>query len=101
MEDKNWYTLAHLSGLLGVLGVAIVWILKYKEMPLLRPYIKSALNFQILMFIIGLVVSKIPNIGWTLPFIVGFFSIYHVVKASIKAGEGFNYEYPFTFEFIK
>jgi len=101
MEDKNWFTLAHLSGLLSVFGVAVVWILKYKEMPLLRPYLKASLNFQILMFIVGLIISNIPNVGWALPFIVGAFSVYHVVKASMQAGEGFNYKYPYSFDFIK
>lgn len=101
MEDKNWYTLTHLSGLLGIFGPAIVWVLKYDSMPLLQPYIKRSLNFQILMFIIGVSISYIPNVGKFLPFVVGLFSVFHVVKASIKAGDGINYMYPFSFEFIK
>jgi len=101
MEDKNWYAIAHLSGLLGVIGVAIVWFLKYNSMPSLRPYIKSALNFQILMFIAGFIVSSIPNIGWTPSFIVALFSYYHAIKGALKAGEGYNYSYPFNFEFLR
>ncbi len=101
MGNKNWYTLAHLSGLLGPIGVAIVWLLKYKETPPLQPYIRSAFNFQLVMFLVALIISKIPNVGWTLPFIVALFSYYHAVKGALKAGEGYNYKYPYSFEFIK
>jgi uncharacterized Tic20 family protein len=101
MEDRNWYSIAHLSGLLGALGPAVVWLIKHNAMPSLVPYIKSSLNFQIILFIAGLIISFISNLSGVFPFALGVFNIYHVIKATIQAGEGSNYKYPFSFEFIK
>jgi uncharacterized Tic20 family protein len=104
---KNWAVLSHLSafvmflGIPAVVGPLVAWLLK-KEDPYLDSHGKEAVNFNIsfliygavsailIIFVIGLILLPLVFVTW---FVL-------VIVASVKAGAGEYYEYPFTIRFI-
>jgi len=121
-EERQWAMFAHLSALLGglvtagwagsagwFLGPLIIWQMKKDTMPFAAEQAKEALNFNIL-------VSAIFLILWILTFvtlgigilltgplmlIIGIAALVFVIIAAIKANQGIAYRYPVNFRFIK
>jgi len=78
------------------LGPLIVWLMKRRDSPEIDAYGKESLNFQISMLIYDAIAAIlcIVLIGlWVLNTVL-------VIIASVKAGEGKFYRYPFTIRFI-
>jgi uncharacterized protein len=117
-QARTWNMLCHLSALLGFIGVPLgnilgpllVWQIKKNEFPSVDAHGKAALNFQLTVLIAVLVggaaafVLSFFCIGVLLfPFVIlialcGF--IFPII-AGIKANEGKDYKYPYSFEFVK
>lgn len=112
---------AHLSALLGglvtsafggwgfFLGPLVIWLMKKDEMPFVADQAKEALNFNITVsaiFVLLLMLSVLTlGIGLliTAPImlIVGITALVLVIMAAIKANEGVAYRYPLTIRLIK
>jgi len=108
--ERNWSTIAHLSGLAGyiipfgmVLGPLLVWLMKKEEMPVVGEHARRALNFQITA-LIGIVIS-IPLmflfIGVPLLILVGLGQLIFTIIAGVKANEGADYQYPYSLDLVK
>jgi len=94
----------------NVLGPLLVWQMKKNEFPSVEVHGKAALNFQLTVLIAAAVVFAA---GFVLTFIViGFFlipvailivlcGVVFGIIAGIKANEGKDYQYPYSFEFVK
>ena len=121
-EERQWAMFAHLSALLGglltagwagsvgfFLGPLIIWQMKKDTMPFVADQAKEALNFNIL-------VSAIFVVLWILTFvtlgigilltgplmlIVGLAALVFVIIAAIKANQGVLYRYPVNVRLIK
>lgn len=111
-----WNMLCHLSALLicipfgNIIGPLLVWQIKKGEFPSVEVHCKAALNFQI-------TVTIVMVIGWIAAFILTFvgigFLLFPLVMlialaglvlaiiAGIKANNGKDYKYPFSFNLIK
>ena len=120
-EEKQWAMFAHLSALAGALltsvwfcwgafvGPLIIWLIKRETMPFVNDQGKEALNFNITLAIVGLVllVLTIMTLGLglliTIPagIIVGIGWLIFTVIAAIKASEGVAYRYPISLRLIK
>jgi len=110
-REKTWALVCHLSALImltgipfsNLLGPLIVWLIKKNEMPLVQEEGKKALNFQLSMTIYTLVAFLLcfVYIGFLLIFPIIVANIIFVIIASVKTSNGENYQYPFTFQFIK
>lgn len=121
-EARTMAMLAHLTALAGGLvtsawggGVAcfvgplIVWLLKKDQMPFVDDQGKEALNFNISVAVVFLVlfVLTILTFGMaifiTLPLwiIVGVFWLVCSIIASVKAYNGEAYRYPLTLRLLK
>ena len=120
-EEKQWAMFAHLSALLGglltgaiggwgcFLGPLIIWLVKKDTMPFVNDQAKEALNFNITVAAIFLVLWILTimtlGIGLLLTFplmvIVGIAALVLIVMAGIKANDGVAYRYPFAFRLIK
>src|SRR6185312_13976060 len=96
-DERNWGMFAHLSGLLafvsgigGIIGPLVIYLLKKDEMPFVRDQAREALNFQITMFIAFLIswVLVIVLIGFVLLFALGIIDLIFCIVAAIKASEG-------------
>jgi uncharacterized Tic20 family protein len=116
-EERQWGMFAHLSALAGLiipfgnlLGPLVVWMMKRDTMPFVADQGKEALNFQItvsvlcvILLILGVVLSVIvigvlffPLVG-----LIGLAALVLSVIGGIKANEGKAYRYPFSVRLIK
>jgi len=120
-EERQWAMFAHLSALLGglvtsavggwgfFLGPLVIWLMKKDTMPFVADQAKEALNFNITVsaiFVVLLILSFLTlGIGFlvTLPImlIVGLAALVLIIMAAIKANEGIAYRYPFVLRLIK
>jgi len=116
-QARTWNMLCHLSTLAGffipfgnLLGPLLVWQIKKSEFPSVDLHGKAALNFQITVTIaalVGAVVALILSffcIGYLLfplVILIGLAGIIFSVIAGIKANNGEDYKYPYSFGLVK
>lgn len=120
-QERQWAMFAHLSALLGGLltsavggwgffiGPLVIWLMKKDEMPFVNDQAKEALNFNITVSAVFLLllVFTIITIGigalLTVPLmlIIGIAALVFIIIAAIKANEGVAYRYPLTIRLIK
>jgi uncharacterized Tic20 family protein len=120
-EERQWAMFAHLSALLGVLvtgwvggwgwflGPLIIWLVKKDTMPFVNDQAKEALNFNITIAIIFVILTILGvvtlGVGFLIAFplmvIIGIAALVFIILAAIKANEGVAYRYPFTLRLIK
>lgn len=109
-DERMWGMLCHLTafatfvGIPSFVGPLVIWLIKKEEFPFVDDQGKESLNFQLSMWIYGLIC--IPLIfffflGLLLLFALGIADIILVIMASLKANEGIPYRYPFTIRLIK
>jgi uncharacterized Tic20 family protein len=121
-QQRQWAMFAHLSALLGGLlttawggsigcfiGPLVIWLVKKDTMPFVEDQAKEALNFNITVAIIFLVLFLMTiftlGIGIIITgplfFIVGIAWLVLTIVAAIKANDGVAYRYPLTLRLIK
>ncbi len=121
-EERQWAMFAHLSALIGgivtagwlaslgcLIGPLIIWQIKKDTMPFAADQAKEALNFNItlagLMVILTALGLLTIGIGFIviapLMLLIGVAALVFIIIASIKSNEGVAYRYPFTLRFIK
>lgn len=109
-EERNWAMFAHLSGLLtfvtgigGILGPLVIWLIRKDQGGFSVDQAKEALNFQITVFLLALVcwLLVLILIGFVLLTILGIVNLVLIVVAAVKASEGISYRYPFNLRLIK
>lgn len=120
-DERQWAMFAHLSALLGglltsavggwgfFLGPLVIWLMKRETMPFVDDQAKEALNFNITVsaiFVVLLILSFLTlGLGFliTVPImlVVGLAALVLVIMAAIKANEGVAYRYPFALRLIK
>jgi uncharacterized protein len=112
----SWNMWCHLSALSGlimpmgfVLGPLIVWQIKKNEYPSVVTHGKAALNFQLTLLIVAVVIALV---GFILTFfcigvlfflllpLVGLAGIIFPIIAGIKANDGKDYKYPYSFTLV-
>lgn len=112
-DERNWAMIAHLSALLflwsgigGVIGPLIVYLIRKDDMPFAAQQAKEACNFQITMLLLGLVAWFLILLIITLPiglpmlFILGILDVVLTIVAAVKVSEGVAYRYPFNLRLI-
>ncbi len=113
-DERNLALLAHLSALAGfliplgnVLGPLIVWLTQKEKSAFVADQGVEALNFQITMSIIGivLVALAITIIGLIVAIpgglIVGVAWLVLTIVGGIKASSGERYRYPFNWRLVQ
>lgn len=120
-EERQWAMFAHLSALLGGLftsavggwgffiGPLVIWLLKKDTMPFVADQAKEALNFNITVSAVFLVLMILGfltlGIGFLLigplMMVIGVLALVFIVIAAIKANEGVAYRYPMTVRLVK
>lgn len=122
VDQRQWAMFAHLSALIGgivtsgwagsvgcFIGPLIIWLVKKDTMPFVDDQAKEALNFNISVAIIFLVLwfLTIGTLGLgivlTGPLMVLFGLAWLVltIVAAVKANQGERYRYPFTLRLVK
>jgi len=110
-DTRMWAMCCHLAGLAlligipaaNILGPLIIWQIKKEQHPFIDAHGKESMNFQISMFIYGLVAALLifVCVGMVLLPAVVVVDIVFVIIAGIKANDGQAYRYPLTIRFIK
>ena len=121
-EQRQWAMFAHLSALLGglvtagwgaslgcLVGPLIIWLMKKDTMPFVDDQAKEALNFNItiaaimlVLFVLGIVTLGIGFlIALPIMLIVGLGALVFIIIAAIKSNEGVAYRYPFAIRLVK
>jgi uncharacterized protein len=118
-EARTWNMFCHLSALAGfvgvplgnVLGPLVVWQIKKGEIPSVEVHGKAALNFQLTLLIAGMVVGAATVIGMffcgvglllvPVLILIGLAGIIFPIIAGIKANNGEDYKYPWSWELVK
>jgi uncharacterized Tic20 family protein len=109
-DVRTWCVLCHASALLGlffhflghILGPLVVWLMKRDGSPEIDAYGKESLNFQLSMLIYDAVAVVLCVFLIGIPILIGLWvaNTVLVIIASVKAGQGEFYRYPFTIRFI-
>jgi uncharacterized protein len=121
-DERNWAMAAHLCGLLWllggpgliflpfgslvlftILGPLIIWRTKGQTMPFVAEQAKESLNFQITVFLLGLVFALLALvlIGFVLLWLLGVANLVLVIIAAIQTSSGKPYRYPFCLRLVK
>lgn len=120
-EERQWAMFAHLSALAGGLltgavggwgcfiGPLVIWLVKKDTMPFVEDQAKEALNFNITLAIVMVILLAFSfvtlGIGFLitapLMFIIGIAALILIVIAAIRANEGRAYRYPATIRLVK
>jgi uncharacterized Tic20 family protein len=121
-EQRGWAMAAHLCGLLWILGgsgliflpfgaLALFTILgpliilrsKGQSMPYAAAQAKESLNFQITVWLLGLIFAllAIVLIGFVFLWILGIVNLVLVIIAAIRVSDGAPYRYPFSWRLVK
>jgi len=106
-QSRNLATLSHLSAFITFVGVPslvgplVMWLLN-RDDPYVERQAKEALNFNIsfllygvaaafsIILLVGLIALPIVLVTW---FVL-------VIVAAVRAGNGEDYQYPFTIRFV-
>lgn len=120
-DERQWAMFAHLSALAGglltgafggwgfFLGPLVIWLMKKDTMPFVDDQAKEALNFNITVSAIFLVllIFTILTLGigilltGPIMLIVGIAALVFIIIAAMKSKEGERYRYPFAIRLIK
>ena len=120
-EERQWAMFAHLSALAGglltsalggwgfFLGPLVIWLMKKDTMPFVADQAKEALNFNItvsaiflLLLVLGIVTLGLGFlIAMPIMLIVGIAALVFIIIAAMKANDGIAYRYPFTIRLVK
>ena len=115
-EERTWALIGHLAalsafitGVGGIIGPLVVWLIKRDTMPFAGEQAKEALNFNITVAIAMcvLLLFTIMTFGlgallaWPLAVAVGIAWFVLTIIAALKANEGVAYRYPFTLRLVK
>jgi uncharacterized Tic20 family protein len=120
-EERQWAMFAHLSALAGgvltgaiggwgfFIGPLVIWQMKKDTMPFVADQAKEALNFNITVSAIMLVLMILGfvtlGIGFLitgpLMLLVGIAALVFIIIAAMKANQGERYRYPMTLRLVK
>ncbi|KAF1690381.1 DUF4870 domain-containing protein [Pseudoxanthomonas koreensis] len=116
-EERQWGLFGHLSSLAGlftggignIVGPLVIWLIKKDTMPFAADQAKEALNFNITLLIVGviLVLLTIFTLGIgaliTAPLgvLLAIAWLVLTIIGAMKANDGVAYRYPFTLRLVK
>lgn len=109
-DDRQWASFAHLGGILGLLPALIIFLVFKDRGAFTREESKEALNFQITLAILQIVLFilavalAVILIGFLfsfLQFVVWVLGVIFSILGFMKAKDGVAYRYPFALRLIK
>jgi hypothetical protein len=118
-EERTWGMMCHLLALLGFVGVPfgniigplVVWLIKREESAFIDQQGKASLNFQISLWIYGIVggvicaILTLVVIGIFLGILffagIVIFGVVMVIIASVKASKGEPFQYPLALPLLR
>lgn len=109
-EERTLAAVTHLAPVLGyaigfgqILIPLLILLWKGKESEFVREHALESLNFQISVFIYGLIAGllMLVLIGFVLMGVLGLFALVAMILATLKASNGEFYRYPLCLRLVK
>ena len=100
---RTWAILAHLSALVAnVIGPLVVWLVMRKRYDKAAEAGREALNFQVSLWIYGLIAALFSVILIGIPFLIvlPILSLVMPIVAAIRTSSGEDYRYPLSLRII-
>lgn len=99
-DERLWAMLSHLSGFIfAVFGPLIIWMVKKDQSEFVVDQAKEALNFQLTVMIVQLILAA-TCVGILVMPIIMVGQIIYSVLGGLEANKGVRYRYPYTFRMI-
>jgi uncharacterized protein len=109
-DERTWTWIAHLSGLFAFVGPLVVWLMQKDKSPDVAREAKEALNFQITVAAVTLLVFLLGTI--TSFFIIGLFVLMIApllplygailaIVAAVRSHQTGTFRYPLTARLVK
>lgn len=108
-EERTWAMLCHLCIVaeiflpILVLGPLVIWLIKSDALPFVKVQGKEVLNFQITLFLAGIVCWVLVlalGLGFILMGLLGIYSVIAGVIGAVKVNEGVSYRYAINLRLI-
>ena len=107
-EERTWAMLCHLCIVaqifvpILILGPLIIWLVKSDQLPFLKTQGKEVLNFQITLFLAGLIGTAliVVGVGILVLILLWIYSIVAGVIGAVKVNEGVSYRYTLNLRLI-
>lgn len=108
-DERTWAMLCHLCVVgqiflpILILGPLLIWLIKGEQLPFVKMQGKEVLNFQITLFLAGIVCWILVlalGLGFILMGILAIYSIVVGVIGAVKTNEGVAYRYGFNWRLI-
>ena len=100
-DEKTMAILAHILTLVApILAPLIIYLVKKDESRYVAYHAKESLNFQITIMIV-IICLFLTVIGILLIWVIAIIAFVLVIIATIRAGEGVLYTYPFSIRLVK
>lgn len=108
-EERTWAMLCHLCIVAQIflpillLGPLVIWLIKGDQMPFVKNQGKEVINFQITLFLAGIVCWILVlalGLGLLLMAVLWVYSIVVGVIGAVKTNEGVAYRYGFNWRLI-
>jgi uncharacterized Tic20 family protein len=100
-DEKTMAILAHILTLVApILAPLIIYFVKKDESRYVAYHAKESLNFQITIMIV-IICLLLTVIGILFIWIIAIVAFVLVIIATIRAGEGILYKYPFSLRLVK
>ncbi|MFL6586767.1 MAG: DUF4870 domain-containing protein [Luteimonas sp.] len=116
-EERQWGLFGHLAALTGlftggignIVGPLVIWLIKKDTMPFAADQAREALNFNITLLLVGVVLFLITLVTFglgavlTMPIglLLGIAWLVLTVLGAMKANDGVAYRYPFALRLVK
>ena len=102
-DDRQWGSLAHLLGIVGILPSLIIWLIFKDRGRFTDTEGKEALNFQITLLIVEIIgyLTFVAFIGVLLVPAVYIVRVIFSILAFMATKDGNTYRYPFAVRLIK
>ncbi|MEF3080933.1 DUF4870 domain-containing protein [Luteimonas sp. SMYT11W] len=116
-EERQWGLFGHLSALTGlftggignIVGPLVIWLIKKDTMPFAADQAREALNFNITLALVGVVLFLITLVTFglgavlTMPvgLLLGIAWLVLTIIGAMKANDGVAYRYPFALRLVK
>ena len=103
-DQRLWATLTHLSGLIfPLVGPLVVWLVLRERGAFVEDQTKEALNFNITLVILGVVITIISVITLGIGSILYLYyvaAVVFMILAAVAANRGERYRYPLTIRLV-
>jgi uncharacterized Tic20 family protein len=108
-EERTWALVAHLGGLMWIIGLGfvpslVVWLVYKDRSRFVEAEAKEALNFQITLVIVGIGITIIAAVTFMIGailYLAYIAALVFMILAAVEASKGRPYRYPVNIRLIK